>query len=198
VTTIAFRDNILAADQCHTVYDTEAGDEPTSRSFANKIRLVSIGAYHRFAIATRGDSIDGVLVERAIKAHIAKALEEGIEPHIDESFDDWGIDMTKTKWNDPDSGTDGIILYRDIRHEHTITAWEIDADPRVIRRVRKGCFVAVGCDSPLALAAMEAKAGATMAVWIAGKYGVATSGPVNFVNAATMVLSVQKSNPLDQ
>lgn len=196
MTTIAFRDNILAADQCHTVM--ENGEDPSSRCYANKIRLVSIGAYHRFAIATKGDSIDGVLVERAVKSHIEKALEAGIEPHLDESFDDWGVDMTKTKWNDPDAGTDGIILYRDLRHERTITAWLIDADPRVIRRIKKGDFVSVGCDSPLALAAMEAKAGAAFAVWVAAKYGVATAGPVNTVNAATMVLSTSKVSPLDQ
>lgn len=197
MTTIAFEGGVLAADQCHTLYDTEAGDEPTSRVYANKIRLVGIGAFHRIAIATRGDSIDGVLIEREISKHIRESIDKGMEPHFAQEFDDWGVDMSKTKWNDPDAASDGIILYRDIRHEHTICAWQIDCDPRVIHRIKKGEFAAVGCDAPLALAAMEAGVGAVKAVWIAAKYGTATSGPVNSVNAATMVMSLHRHNPLE-
>lgn len=200
MTTIAYRDNILAADQCITWYETEKQDEPTSRSFSNKIRTVDIDPYRRLAIATRGDTIDGVLIERLIVKHMREAVKhevDGEDVFGWPTWDDWGVDPKGIEWEDPDGSNEGVILYRDLRHETKLHAWYIQ-DARVITRIKPGEFVGAGCDSPLALAAMQAGANPVQAVWIACKYGVASGGPVNYINGATMLLNCQRVNPLEK
>lgn len=200
MTTIAYRNHTLAADRCLTWFENVKSDAPSSRSYGKKIRLAEVDQYRRIAIATRGDAVDGVLIERLVIKHLKAALadeKEGDDLLGWDDWNDWGVDIDGITWNAPDDEQNGIIVYRDLRVEGKIHAFEIQ-EPRVISRIEKGQFVAVGCDAPLAYAAMEAGSSASHAVWIAGKYGTATAGPVDFVTAGTMVLNTQRMNPLEK
>lgn len=200
MTTITYRDNILAADQCLTAFETYGGKEPTSRSYIKKIRIISIDPHRRLAIATRGNAVDAVVIERLVIEAISKAAAEekdGDDVFGWDAWDNWAIDVKGIKWESPDEEQGGVMLYRDLRSQVRLHVWDMH-EPRFIMRVPKGEFVATGCDGPFAAAAMAAGADAIKAVWIASKYGVATAGPVNYVNAATMVLNTQRRNPLEE
>lgn len=198
MTTICYRDNLLAADQAITNFE---GNDASSREFVCKISLHEVSRTSRMAIATSGDTVDGVMVERAIAASMKEALAQQEQPNLDlfgwPEWDCWNSGLAQKNLTDPKGVCRGVILYRDLENEKGIHAWSF-FDHRVIKRVPKGQFVAVGCDALPANAAMEMGADAILAVWVACKYGAYSSGPVNFINAATMILNTQRVNPLER
>lgn len=198
MTTIIWRDGILAADSAVTVYDGSDDDaQPSGRTYMQKLRVVDLDPYWRLAVASRGDSIDGVQIERCLIAELKQAISGGSHGALlDDRYDLWRTVMSKDDLDCPSDEQGAIVAVTDLRVPHKVYAWILE-DYRVVRRIRGGEYFAIGSDAAPAYGALQCGADAVKSVWVACKYGAYSGGPVHYVKTSGMMMKVSRIAPWD-
>lgn len=181
MTTIVFRDGILAADSCMTQYSGGKRPEPTGRTFENKITVRSEGNDFQLAIAGKGSELDVFNMEKMVTDYF---FNTGLELDFrDSSFDVFSIGSLEIE--DEEEGCGIIVLIKDRGVSHAFHC----TDTKMVKRIVPGTFVSLGSDSQIAYGALEAGASAVDAVHAACKYGAYTAAPVRYVDSKTMLLN---------
>lgn len=185
MTTLVFRDGILAADSCMTQYSGGKRPEPTGRTFENKITVLSDGPGFRLAIVGKGTELDVFRMEKMVSEFFLD--QDWSDDHeatfIDSQFDVFSIGDLEIEDEEEGCGIIVLVKLKNVAH-----AFHCD-DTKMVKRIVPGTFVALGSDSQIAYGALEAGASAVDAVHAACKYGAYTAAPVRYVDAKTMLLN---------
>lgn len=183
MTTATFRDNILAVDSCFTYCDDSKHENPKYRVSGNKLVTAKIDHGVSIAMAGRGDDVDGCLLEKRILEFFTEKYTGSFSDTPILQGEEWNqFSMGKIKFTTDDEV--GVIF---MIVDHGKVYAFLCEDPRVVRRIPPGEFVAIGIDAPVAYGALEAGASAVDAVHAACKYGAYSAAPVRYVKAETMV-----------
>lgn len=173
MTTVAYRDGHLAADQCVT-----AG---TRRTFVKKLHLQDLTKGVKIAVAMAG------VVENQVhvRNHIYKVLKAQIKKYGVDDPDNWpGVipllpyPADLRDYADAKDLPHGLCMFG-VPGEWTL-AYELETASAY--KIPRGQYFAVGKDAAVALGAMYAGATAFEAVKSACHHGTATGGDVNVVD----------------